>query len=124
MSIETIHALANKAARESARKGEVPYMVWPQDVEHWKAQIQAGKLPPLPFPFIGSRHPRGYRKVEEYFVDSSGFGAPGEPALTIPQFVDRIKADRAYAITEAGQFQVYITEYRKTSKEVDLREAA
>ena len=111
MSLETIRALSRKAARDSARKGQLPYMVWPEDLETWKATIAAGRLPSLPFPFIGSRNPRGYKKVEEYFVDSSGFGQEGEPALTIAQLVNRIKVNHAYAITETGQFQVRISEY-------------
>jgi hypothetical protein len=50
---------------------------------------------------------------EEYFVDSSGFGSPGEPALTFDQFATKCTEGMGYAITEAGQFQVYIAEYRR-----------
>jgi hypothetical protein len=49
-------------------------------------------------------------------VDSSGFGEAGEPALTLRQFLGKIKTGCGYAITEAGQFQVYIGEFEKTAE--------
>ena len=57
--------------------------------------------------------PKGFMEVKSHFVDSSGFGAEGEPALTALQFLARVKAGRFYGITGQGQFQVYVTEYEK-----------
>jgi len=65
---------------------------------------------------IGNKTPLGYEEVEEYFVDSSGFGQPGEPALTFGQFLLNVKAGFYYGIKKAGQFQVYIGEYKKVSR--------
>ena len=102
LSLDQIHSRSNDAARKAAQANETPWVVWPGDVSMW---------PPFPFPFIGEYVPRGWKKVEEYFVDSSGFGAEDEPALTIEQFKARVKEGRGYAITQAGEFQVYVGEY-------------
>ena len=67
-------------------------------------------------PFIGDHRPKGWRLVKKYFVDSSGFGAENEPALTFNQFVSNVKLGYGYAIIEQGQFQVYIGEFRKVVK--------
>jgi len=111
MSGQTIAAMSRAAARKSAREHQVPFTVWPEDLRDWKAIVEAGSLPRLPFPFIGDRNPRGYKRVQEFFVDSSGFGADYEPALTIRKFIGEIKENMAYAIVEVGQFQVVIAEY-------------
>lgn len=102
MSLETIHAQSRKAARESAKAHLVPMIVEAEDIPH---------MPPFKFPFIGNRTPRGYRKVAEHFVDSSGFVSSGEAALTIEQFKAILVPGHAYATTEAGQFQVYVSEF-------------
>ena len=52
-----------------------------------------------------------FEEVDEYFVDSSGFGRKGEPALTADEFLEKVKANRFYAITGIGQFQVHVGEY-------------
>jgi hypothetical protein len=59
-------------------------------------------------PSLGDYRPRGWKLVKTLFVDSSGFGAPDEPALTIDQFYSKVKAGFGYAVIEAGQFQVYV----------------
>ena len=61
----------------------------------------------------------GYELVNTYFVDNSGFGDRGEPALIFVDFLNKVKAGYYYGIKEAGQFQVYIGEYKKiTSNEL------
>ncbi len=57
--------------------------------------------------------PKGYEFVEDLFVDNSGFGTPGEAALTRTEFIARIKKGLGYAITGVGQFQVYVSVYKK-----------
>ena len=66
-------------------------------------------------PFIGDRDVRGWTEVNRYFVDSSGFGQAGEPALTADQFFRKVRKGFAYAIVEQGQFQIYIAEFQKNS---------
>jgi hypothetical protein len=65
---------------------------------------------------IGRDIPLGYELTETFFVDNSGFGVEGEGALTFNKFLDKVKAGRYYAITETGQFQVYIAEFKKIAK--------
>lgn len=52
---------------------------------------------------------------EFVFVDSSGFGARDEPALTFDEFVDLVAANPGlgWGIVESGQFQVVIGAARK-----------
>ncbi|KKL59091.1 hypothetical protein LCGC14_2218780, partial [marine sediment metagenome] len=76
--------------------------------------------PPFRFPNIGSMEPEGFEEVKDLFVDSSGFGGPGEPALTAEEFSEQLLAmveesevTLYAAVTEVGQFQLYVTVYRK-----------
>jgi len=63
--------------------------------------------------------PLGFIEVNKFFVDNSGFGSEDELALTASSFLKKVKKDFYYAITDCGQFQVYITEYKK-QKQSDL----
>lgn len=62
---------------------------------------------------------KGYTKVETLFCDSSGFGSSYEPALTKDQAESRVqelldKHGTLFAgITAMGQFQVYVTLWKK-----------
>ena len=117
-SIEAIRALQRKAERESRERGEEPQRFFSRDAD------VAG------IPFLGERCPRGWKRVDPrkaglpvsflhddvvrgypaYFVDSSGFGTPDEPAMTFDRFekmVDRT-GRYGYAVVQAGQFQVYV----------------
>lgn len=61
----------------------------------------------------------GLNVIDTYFVDSSGFGSPGEPAMTFPAFEKTVNCllsiagkhnHKLYsALTGVGQFQVYVT---------------
>jgi hypothetical protein len=64
----------------------------------------------------------GYKKVNSYFVDNSGFGTNGEMAMTKNAFLSEVKSGYFYGITEVGQFQVYIGEYIKTNRKTALAE--
>jgi hypothetical protein len=55
----------------------------------------------------------------DLFVDSSGYGADDEGALTMAQFIDTIRtlgAGYAYGIEETGQFQVNIRVMQPSGK--------
>ena len=65
----------------------------------------------------------GWRKTDqEWFVDSSGFGREGEPALTLEQLVRQLRDHFSknpavgYGITEVGQFQIYIAAFESTGR--------
>lgn len=61
--------------------------------------------------------PKGFIETNEYFVNSSGFGREDEPALTPDTFLKKVKAGKYYAITDKGQFQVFIIEYEKEGEQ-------
>lgn len=62
---------------------------------------------------------KGYSLIVELFCDSSGFGSPDEPALTLTALIDELKRitnerGTVYtAITGQGQFQVYVGVFQK-----------
>ena len=75
----------------------------------------------FPFPDL-SENPsvEGWEQIgDAWFIDHSGFGRKDEPALTLDQF--RVKLamyvaehpDHGFAITDVGQFQLYVSVYRK-----------
>ncbi len=101
-SISVIQEESRRAARRSAQEGLLPVIV---------EQTDLANIPPFPFPNIGNRRPRGYKFITQHFVDHSGFGAPGEPALTPQEFKDQLVVGHAYAISEVGQFQLYVSEF-------------
>jgi len=110
MSPEAIRDLSQEAARKAAAEHLVPYIVWPDDLRNWKAGLGF----PLPFPFIGDHEPEGYEPIgDALFVDTSGLGDPGEPALTSSQLIDRIQVGKGYALTTLGQFQGYLQTYER-----------
>ena len=104
MDLKQIAEASRKASRKAAREHKRPYIFEEDDRKHF---------PPFPFPNFGNYRPKGWELVESYFVDSSGFGAPGEAALTAYQFKLRLKPGLGYAIIEAGEFQVYVGEFKQ-----------
>ncbi len=100
MDLATIQALADEATKEAEMLDLEPltYNGDEEDLHH--------------MPYMGDYVPEGWVKTaNEYFVDSSGFGSPGEAALTWNAFVEKCIYGRGYGITQAGQFQVYVQEY-------------
>jgi hypothetical protein len=65
---------------------------------------------------IGDSIPLGYELTGKYFVDNSGLGSRGESALVFTDFLSKVKAGFYYGISEVGQFQVYISEFKKVSR--------
>ena len=72
-----------------------------------------GKLGSSSIPDIGENRPKGWELEEELFVDNSGWGREGEPALTLDQFTRKIKAGYGYATIGHGQFQVWVGVFKK-----------
>ena len=67
-------------------------------------------------PDFGDYRPKGWKLIETYFVDYSGFGCDDEAALTVKQFLQKVKSGFGYAIIETGQFQLYVGEFQKTKR--------
>ena len=104
ISLVQIQLESWKEARRAAREHRQPFIVEKEDLE---------VMPPFPFPNLGDYVPKGWEITETYFVDSSGFGQRGEPALSVDEFKDKIKVGYGYALWEVGEFQVKVREYRK-----------
>jgi hypothetical protein len=101
--------MQQEARERAALENTTPYLVAAEDITAWKNGIGL----PFPFPMIGDHEPAGYETDgDALFIDTSGFGADNEPALSVSQMLDEIKPDRAYAFTECGQFQAYLQPYR------------
>jgi len=99
-ALQEIEQEADQKTIEARRAGLQPYIA---KHDHDEGVKQA--------PVVGHYIPAGWSPTRRFFVDSSGFGSEGEGALTFGQFLQEVTGDKAYAITEAGQFQVYIQEF-------------
>lgn len=108
MSLETMREVSREKAAAAAAENRQPYIVRAGDVDDWLA----GRGYPLPFPEIGDYVPEGWQHVRTLFCDHSGFGRDDEPALSIEQMLRELQIDHGYAITEVGQFQLRLGEYK------------
>lgn len=116
-----IRSLQDEAAVRAAEENLTPY---PPTIE----EIDA--MPPFPFPFVGDYVADGWEPLLDddgdpvaWFVDTSGFGAHDEPALTVEQLKDKLRENAGkgygYAITEVGQFQAYLGVFRFVGRKID-----
>jgi hypothetical protein len=111
MSIQTIHDLSRKAARKAAREHKRPAMVELEDMDTLEIELR--------IPNLGDYRPRGYKLIDTWFVDKSGFGVEPEPALTVRTMFARIRANgpgHGYAMIQEGQFQCYVGVFVPTKK--------
>jgi hypothetical protein len=104
MDLETMRRVNGSATRRASR-AKVEPTIWNGDRENFKMK------------FVGDRCPRGWHRTdrEDLFCDHSGFGGPGEPALTQDQLIAALKIGFGYGVVESGQFQSYVREFRKGS---------
>ncbi len=105
--LATLQAMSRDAAKKAARAHKVPFIVEQEDL---------AAMPPFPFPNLGDYRPKGWKLITEHFVDSSGFGTEGEPALTVNQFLAKLTPGHGYAVIGEGQFQVWVGEFTKEVK--------
>ena len=120
-SLNQIMLENQEAAAQAARDNREPFCPFgPEEFEHW---------PPFPFPYFGDYVPHGWKRVKDYFVDASGFGQLGELALTAQEFLNEARGDYTlaticgqkvgWAVVEVGQFQVYVSLFRKLGGDPD-----
>ena len=110
-SLEGIDYLNQQAAKKARQRSATPFVPDGSEVvESW---------PPFPFPNLGDYDPPGWERTEEsWFVDKTGWGREWEPALTWDRLKDQMREyiaenpGHGFAITEEGQFQLYITAFR------------
>jgi len=101
-SIKQIIAMNKKATKEAENEGLELYVA----KKNCDEGVRGCKR-------LGDYIPKGWQKVNTYFVDSSGFGSEGEGALTFRQLLTKVRKGLGYAIGKVGQFQLYINEYQK-----------
>lgn len=101
-SLKQIVAMNNNATEKAEEEELQPYIAKKDNDEG----IRGCKK-------LGDYIPTGWKLVNSYFVDSSGFGREGESALTFGQLLTKVRKGYGYAIGETGQFQLYIHEYKK-----------
>jgi hypothetical protein len=120
MSLEYIREINRVQTNKARRHARKPWLPTP---EQRKKLAEGASLDSVGarLPHIGDYVPKGWVQWHEIlFVDSSGCGAPGEPALTQSQLAKEIAKDRdgvAYAVIEAGQFQCYVARYSEKPKQ-------
>lgn len=110
-----MNSLNEAIGKKAKRMNLAPYFL--------KNSKKLDKMPPYPFPNLGTfanHYDEIMEEVETFFVDSSGFGREGEPALTQKQFhealkelIDKHPEGLYIAISGEGQFQIYITAWKK-----------
>jgi hypothetical protein len=120
-------AQMNQQAQTAAKMNNLePVQIWSSEWEVWIDAMSAGYVPTIPLQHLPREYCEelGYQHVETYFVDATGWGDPDEPALTQLAFLgeaSRITQEELmnnqgvlyWALTEVGQFQVYVSCYRK-----------
>jgi len=128
MSPEAIRAFQQEAAAKAARAKRKPLALEADDLVHFDSFLRAVRSTPN----LGDYVPRGWKMADvrdyvggypyfAFFVDKSGFGDPGEPALTIEGLYGLIKSiiyenpDETFGIGlyEEGQFQIHVGLYLK-----------
>ena len=113
MGIEYIQALSNDAGVAARHQRLEPKVV--ADDPFLDEELRS-------IPNLGDYVPEDWELVKTHFVDASGMGEEGEPALTFDQFKTKVRTVIAYEVeiygwglVEQGQFQVYIGQFRSTS---------
>jgi hypothetical protein len=100
MDLQELRRVNKSATRRASRAHAVP-TIWTGDETKFRMN------------YVGDRTPRGWKRTDrdDLFCDSSGFGGPGEPALTQDQLFKALKIGFGYGVTESGQFQCYVREF-------------
>jgi len=110
ISAQQIRSMSSDAAEKAKKEGTEPLVMRTAEyLQRFKERDVTNCIP-----FLGDYVPEGFYIKDEWFVDSSGFGKEGEPSLTIDQFFKKLftlKLPFGLAVTEAGEFQVYVGIY-------------
>jgi len=113
-SLEQIKAMNAEAGQKARALNKKPHRL--NNIE----EIEA--MPPFPFPNLGDEADNVdevYERVDSLFCDSSGFGGPGERALTIDQLKRKLTelidehGEIFVGIESTGQFQLYLAVWKE-----------
>jgi hypothetical protein len=116
MGLDVIVAVNNQIAREAARRRLVPYVPSHAEVDGWR------NLPFEVFPNIGYLEPKGWERVESWFVDKYGHGLESEPAITHRRLKNILREyiganpGSGFAVTEEGPFQVVVSSFKPVER--------
>lgn len=111
LSTSAIKQMNRNRAKEAAERNKTPYVFFnAEEIEETSS---------FPFPNIGDYRPDGWEMEDTLFCDKSGFGRPGEPALTPEQLKQKLleynqkPGTYGYAIVEEGEFQLHVGVFLK-----------
>jgi len=114
MSLEVLIAVNEDIALQAAEEGLEPFVPSDSDALGFWQRIR--------LPNIGYYEPDGWEKTEaSWFVDKTGWGREDEPALTLNRFKKelqqyiRANPGHGFAVTEEGEFQLYVSAFRRTA---------
>jgi hypothetical protein len=116
MGLETINELSREAAKKAKRTKLLP-LVLAEAEDSDKLGSYGYRIPDF-----GDYRPKGWKLVDEWLCDSSGFGAEYERALTVPQLRERMKEkitegkQYGYGTISQGQFQVVLGVFEQEAK--------
>lgn len=102
MSLESIEQLSREAGERAAKEKREPLIAFTDKDE---AVVKC--------PNLGDYVPDGWKLIYRLFVDKMGFSEAGFAALSVDQFIEKVKSGLGYAIVEEGQFQIYIGVFEK-----------
>lgn len=102
MSIAAIIQLSRKAGERAAKQKREPLIAF---TDKDKAVMWC--------PNLGDYMPDGWKLIDRLFVDKTGWGGKNESALTVEQFIAKVKSGFGYAIIEEGEMQFYIGVFEK-----------
>jgi len=115
LSSSQIVQFANESAERAKRRNLKPYLV---------RDINFEKIPPFPFPDLGSYIPEGWQLINYFTCDSTGWGYESEPALTVNGLIKKLqefKKDTSttwgVGIIESGEFQVVVGFFKPDSRD-------
>lgn len=106
--LDTLTRMNRKAEHAARLARQLPSIMTTDRLAQLKANPHS---PGFQIPFIGSWRPRGYQLDRKLFIDISGFGVPGEPAMTLNQWTNAVVVGKAYALIQIGQFQALLGEF-------------
>ena len=115
-SLEIIRKLNAEAGQRT--KGQEPTLVTKESL---------ASMPPFPFPYLGEgcdQWDELWPRKTTLFCDTSGFGSPDEPALTLGQLKSRLdslaeKGPFWAAFESMGQFQGHLVIWQEGSEGED-----
>ena len=117
--IGNIRAFNDEILRE--RRRELGHLPVPESISLTAllARVRTGE-DTFSIPYVGREKVKGFKPAleEALFVDTSGFGAPGEPALTIGEMLAEMvrlteeKGTLCWGLIEVGQFQGYLMAWK------------